>query len=215
MGNSGSYLKRLREIWGRFWHFFWEEDTLLSWIVNIIVAFVVIKWVVYPFLGLVLGTQYPVVAVVSQSMEHNGLDFEQWWNNNNEWYMENGISRDEFESFPFHNGFNKGDIMVVYGHNRIEVGDVVVFWGGRREPIIHRVVSRWGVDGEMRLKTKGDNNREPLRVYTGKSGSRIKVIDETNIMREDIVGEAMLKIPYLGYIKIWFVKLLQFFHIIN
>ena len=215
MGRQNHYLSRLRELWGRFWHFFWEEDTLLSWIVNVIVAFVVIKWVVYPFLGLLLGTQYPVVAVVSESMEHNSMDFDQWWDQNNEWYMEHSISKQEFESFPFEDGFNKGDIMVVYGYNRIDIGDVVVFWGGKKEPIIHRVVRKWNVDEQLHLQTKGDNNREPLKVYRSRSGSQVRVIDETDISEKDVVGEAVLRIPWLGYIKIWFVRLLELMHIIN
>ena len=52
------------------WDFFWKDDSVWSWVVNIVVAFLVIRFLLYPVLGLVLGTSYPIVAVVSESMEH-------------------------------------------------------------------------------------------------------------------------------------------------
>jgi signal peptidase I len=217
------HVKRLKELWKRFWHFFWEEDTLLSWGINIVVAFILIKWVIYPGLGLILATDYPIVAVVSPSMEHQGMDFDSWWDSNHAWYENYNISKEDFRDFSFHNGFNKGDIMVLYGIDGVEVGEVIVFWGGKKEPIIHRAVKEWDIYGEAHFQTKGDNNKESLQLYQSASGARvakgtegaIKVIDETDIVKEDLVGRAILRIPYLGYIKIWFVDLLSFLHIIN
>jgi signal peptidase I len=225
-GKKGNiyYLKKLKEAWSKLWYFFWEEDNLLSWALNIIVAFILIKWVIYPGLGLMLNTNFPVVAVVSESMEHNGMGFNQWWAENHEFYESNNIAMKDFESFPIKNGFNKGDIMILYGVDEVNIGDVVVFWGGKKEPIIHRVVKRWtAADGNWYFQTKGDNNKISLQVYTNILGMQvpkgtegaIKVIDETEIAKEDIVGKAILRVPYLGYIKIWFISLLQFLHIVN
>ena len=73
-GVMSSWKKNLK----KFWHFIWEEDSLLSWIVNIIIAFILIKFIVYPGLGYLLATTHPVVAVVSESMEHNS-NFNAWW----------------------------------------------------------------------------------------------------------------------------------------
>jgi len=53
-----------------FWNFLWNEDSILSWIVNIIIAFLLIKFVIYPGIGFALGTNLPVVAVISESMSH-------------------------------------------------------------------------------------------------------------------------------------------------
>jgi signal peptidase I len=63
--------KELKKLWKKVWYFVWEDNSVWSWIVNIILAFVLIKFVVYPGLGFVLTTSHPVVAVVSGSMEHN------------------------------------------------------------------------------------------------------------------------------------------------
>ena len=54
----------------KVWKFIWEDDSALSWIVNVILAFVIVKFLIYPGLGLVLHTTHPVVAVVSGSMDH-------------------------------------------------------------------------------------------------------------------------------------------------
>ena len=39
---------------------------------NVVLAFVLIKFIIYPGAGLIMGTRLPVVAVVSESMEHQG-----------------------------------------------------------------------------------------------------------------------------------------------
>ena len=52
------------------WHFIWDDDSIWSWIINVILAFVIIKFLVYPGLGFIMQTSYPIVAVVSGSMEH-------------------------------------------------------------------------------------------------------------------------------------------------
>ena len=77
------------------WYFIWEDDSIWSWIVNIILAFVLIKFIVYPGLGFILSTSHPVVAVVSESMEHN-MEFDEWWEKNKDWYIENGINKEYF-----------------------------------------------------------------------------------------------------------------------
>ena len=106
--------KEFKKLLKKTWHFIWEDNSIWSWIVNIILAFILIKFAVYHGLGLILSTSHPVVAVVSSSMDHD-MDFEAWWEENKEWYMENGINKEDFETSSFRNGFNKGDIMVLVG----------------------------------------------------------------------------------------------------
>ena len=186
----------------KVWHFIWEDNSIWSWIVNIILAFVLIKFIVYPVLGLVLSTSHPVVAVVSGSMEHNGMDFEQWWEKNNDWYLENGIDKAAFGQFSLKNGFNKGDIMILVGKDagNIKMGDVLVFINGGKDPIIHRVVKKADKDGMIHFQTKGDNNGDSIKTQQ---------LDETNIAENEIIGKAVLRVPLLGYIKIGFVEMLR------
>ena len=130
--------------WKKIWHFIWYEDSLASWLVNLVLAFVIVKWVIYPLIGLVFSTQFPIVAVVSGSMDHQGLDFDAWWEQNKDWYEEQDITQEEFVDFPFKNGFVKGDIMFLRGvkPQTIKVGTVLVYESSLHgNPIIHRVVA--------------------------------------------------------------------------
>ena len=81
----------------KIWHFIWHEDSWASWLVNIILAFILVKFVIYPLIGLMLSTSFPVVAVVSSSMEHSSSNFETWWDTNKEYYIKKGIEKNEFE----------------------------------------------------------------------------------------------------------------------
>ena len=194
--------KKFKKLLKKTWHFIWEDNSIWSWIVNIILAFVLIKFIVYPGLGLILSTSHPVVAVVSSSMEHN-MNFEEWWEENKDWYMENGINEEDFETSSFRNGFNKGDIMVLVGKDaeNIEVGNVIVFRSSKKDPIIHRVVKKFEDDNDIYFQTKGDNNEDSIKN---------DALDETNIREDVIIGKAVLRVPFLGYIKIWFVDALKF-----
>lgn len=172
----------------KIWKFIWYNDSILSWIVNIILAFLIVKFLIYPGLGLVLGTTYPVVAVVSSSMHHNG-DFEQWYDERGEWYDKFNYSKEQMEKWPFHSGFNKGDIMILKKAKDIKIGEIIVFKGNSNNPIIHRVV----FIGDNYYQTKGDNNLDSF-----------SQLGETNIKDEQIVGRAIGKVPLLGYVKILF-----------
>ncbi|MBR9690125.1 signal peptidase I [Candidatus Woesearchaeota archaeon] len=202
------------------WWFIWEDDSIGSWIVNILLAFLLIKFIVYPGLGLVFGTDFPVVAVVSGSMEHKIVDagpekyylcgelFEQnqrvsfdfYWDTCGDFYSKLNISKDEFSDFSFKNGFNTGDIMILFGTNpeKIEVGDVIVFTtSSRPDPIIHRVVKISGENNKV-FQTKGDHN----------AGINMEV-GEANITGDRIIGRASMRVPYLGWIKILAVNFIK------
>lgn len=182
------------------WCFIWESNSIWSWIVNIILAFVIIKFILYPGLGAFLATSHPIVAVVSGSMEHDG-DFEEWWEGSckdnqksqSEIYGSYGITKEQFKQFHFAKGFKAGDLMIIRNSQAPELGEVIVFQTDNLvEPIIHRVVK---VD-EGLIKTKGDHN-------CGSSSF------EENVPQEKIIGKATIKIPYLGWIKILFVKIIK------
>ncbi|MGV8086892.1 MAG: signal peptidase I [Candidatus Woesearchaeota archaeon] len=193
-----------------FWNFLWNEDSIWSWIVNILIAFILIKFILYPGIGLALGTNLPVVAVISESMEHDGK-FDTWWNSaalcsyeNNttkctqsEWYNYYGISKEEFLEYRMHNGFNKGDIIVLKGvtFEELQVGDILVFQSKLAYPVIHRVIAKNDL-----IETKGDHNYNQIRDIA---------LNEKYITKDQIIGKAWIKIPYLGYVKILFTQLIQ------
>jgi len=172
----------------KIWNFIWHDDSILSWIVNIILALVIVKFLIYPGLGLIFSTNYPLVAVVSGSMEHEGKSFDDWWLSSGVWYEKNNITKDQFEKFRFKNGFNRGDIMILFGYKKINLGDVIVYNGGSSYPIIHRVIK---VNEPSAYLVKGDNNS-----------------DKDPVVVKESVGKAVIRIPFLGFIKIWFIDYL-------
>lgn len=189
--------KGVQPVLKKIWNFIWYEESLLSWIVNIILAFILVKFIIYPSLGLILGTQFPVVAVVSTSMEH-GMNFEEWWRIHQGRYRDWEMQESDFESFK--NGFNKGDIMVLVGKRpkKLKMGDVIVYSTQEREknPIIHRIVETKQENESYFFQTKGDNNNGQLSF-------------EKRIGEEQIIGKAVVRIPYLGWVKIIFTEMVK------
>lgn len=214
------------------WNFIWNDDSLLSWLVNIVLAFVLIKFIIYPGIGFLLGTNFPIVAVVSGSMEHKtvhpcaeydhirdrcldrdeskywicdkeyeenkNVDFDFYWKACGDWYENQDISKEEFADYRFSNGFNTGDIIILKGTppEKIERGDVVVFYASKSYPIIHRVVEKRYEDNSLYFTTKGDHNEKP--------GS-----DDKDIKEDKIIGEAVFRVPFVGWIKIIAHRALQ------
>ena len=195
----------------KIWNFIWHDNSIWSWLVNFVLAFLIIKFIVYPGLGFLLGTQAPIVAVVSGSMEHQN-SFNDWWFKESccdescslsaiqsVFYQKLNISFDQFKEFSFKNGFNKGDIMFLVGPKKVKIGDVIVYSAGiKHDPIIHRVVDIKIKDNKRFFTTKGDRN--------------CGIADfETDINEDKVIGKAVFRVPWLGWVKIIFVEVVNFF----
>ena len=98
--------EKLKHYSRKTWKFFWDDDSIWSWLTNIVVAFLVIRFLVYPLLGVLLGTSFPIVAVVSESMEHSlgpkgdlcgklyedfPESFDNYWQSCGQWYEQHNI----------------------------------------------------------------------------------------------------------------------------
>lgn len=202
------------------WNYFWNNDSLGSWILNIIVAFLLIRYVIYPVLGIMLGTSFPIVAVVSESMEHGTFNnvlcgktvtnfkesFDNYWKACGSWYEQQGITEEQFKTFAFTDGFNKGDVIILWRANEdnLRIGDVLVFQASRPQPIIHRIVAIKKENGKTYYQTKGDHN----------AGSIEAALGEMKIGENRIEGKGVLRVPYFGWLKILFVEALRPFGII-
>ena len=90
---------------------------------------------------------------------------------------------------------NKGDIILYerYDENEeIKTGDIIVFWDDDIK-IVHRVESQRLMGEETRYYTKGDANAQK---------------DDGYRKREDIIGNVKIRIPYIGYLTLWFNNLI-------
>lgn len=183
-------MQKFKEYVKKTYHFLFKDDSILSWVVNIVLAFILVKFVIYPLLALILGSSLPLVAVISGSMEHNGMDFDTWWDANGAWYEEHNISKDMFSAYSFTNGFDKGDVMILGRPGNVSIGDVLVYQSPTHPyPIIHRVTY---INGDGSYIIKGDNNDGP---------------DPAPVQKDQVLGKALYRIPKIGWVKIWFSEL--------
>ncbi|MFA5993171.1 MAG: hypothetical protein WC796_05685 [Candidatus Pacearchaeota archaeon] len=186
----------------RFWNFMWNGESIWSWVTFMIVAFIVIRFIFFPTLSFVTGTNLPIVIVESCSMYH-GENFDNWWATKGNWYTNRNITKEQFQTFKFTNGFTKGDIFFVVGAKKsdIKVGDIIIFNSGSQgRPIIHRVIS---LDP---IQTKGDHNDGQFAPQMSQL-SNPEGIDETNIKESQIIGKVVgFKLPFLGWIKLIFYE---------
>lgn len=131
---------------------------------------------------------------------YHAENFDDWWFKNANFYVENGITKEAFREFTMKNGFNKGDIIVVWGYSDYSLGDIIIFQPNIESvapnPIIHRIVST------SPIGTKGDNNARQLTIM-----NNAQKIDETSIEQENIIGKSVFKIPALGWIKLIFFEI--------
>ncbi|MCX8194168.1 MAG: signal peptidase I [Candidatus Pacearchaeota archaeon] len=185
------------------WNFLWKSNSVLSWIVDIVLIFLIVKFVIFPLAGLVLGTSLPFVIIESRSMEHEG-PFDYWFSLHGRWYIENNITAQEIKDYwPWQSGLNKGDIVVVKGSRNKDYkkGDVIIFKiKEQKTPIIHRIIKieEKNTNGtiERIFSTKGDHNDGQLPY-------------ELEIKSEQIIGKAWFRVPWLGWMKLFFVELLK------
>lgn len=216
------------------WNWIWNSDSIWSWLVALVLIFIFIKFIFFPGLSLIFGTQLPLAGVESSSMDHSSLKYclsynskaectmysndyeicgknfntrinfnsDKYWETCGSWYENKGITKQEFSDFPLKNGFSKGDIIIVWGRFTPKVGDIIIFIPNKDSlaprPIIHRIVK---IENGI-IQTKGDHNSEQLT-----AGNNIYKTDETTIKYDQIIGKAVFKIPYLGYVKIWATEL--------
>jgi hypothetical protein len=201
------------------WHWIWNSDSIFSWIIALCLIFVFIKLIFFPVLSLIMGSPLPLAGVESSSMDHQivkddlqrynlcgnffeknqvqHINFDKYWETCGSWYTDLGITKQEFSGFSLKNGFRKGDIIIVWGRFTPKVGDVIIFTpnieSNSPHPIIHRIVK---IEDGL-IQTKGDHNEKQLTV-----SNNLYRTDETKIKQSQIIGKAVIKIPYLGWPKV-------------
>jgi len=223
--------KEFKKLLKKTWHFIWEDDSIWSWVVNVIIAFVLIKFIVYPGLGFFLSTTHPVVAVVSSSMEHktvlscagngnmlnnkkceepkysmcgNAYDGKKYFNADEYWQ--------ECGSWYEKNGIDKDEFSGFSFKNGFNKGDIMILIGkdiGEIE-VGEVIVFRSGRKDPIihRVVKKNDDGKITLQTKGDNNADSIKnnALDETNIGKDVLIGKAVFRIPLLGYIKILFVE---------
>lgn len=172
----------------KFWNYL-QKDSWDSLIVFLILAVVLIRFIIFPGLSLVTGTELPLVIVESCSMYHHEKGFEKILDNNI--YRQYNILLEDTKDWDFQNGVNKGDVIFVIAPKNLEVGDLIIFEGGENHPIIHRLIKE-----DEPYSTKGDNHIT----------NHNQLESEKAISEEQLIGKAVFRVPYLGWIKLIFFE---------
>lgn len=219
-------IKEIFRLIKKFWNWIWNSDSIWSWMIALIIMFLFVKFIFFPVLSLITGSSLPLAGVESSSMDHQivlddygilglcgnvfsknekvSINFEEYWNKCGKWYEDKDITKEVFSNFPLKNGFRKGDIIFVWGRFTPKVGDIIIFKPNKESqaprPIIHRIVK---IENGI-IETKGDHNSEQLT-----KDNNVYHTDETTITEEQIIGKAILKVPYLGWLKIWIVDIIN------
>ncbi|MEM5815108.1 MAG: signal peptidase I [Candidatus Aenigmatarchaeota archaeon] len=177
---------------------YWEKITE-GWFGYIVYALlgVILAYSINFIFGLILNTKLPLVVIVSSSMSHSPgyyicgsyvksykNSFENYWMVCNESYKAFNITKEIFLKFPFKNGMEVGDVIVVKKEKNYKLGDVIVYQPtGGKYPIIHRIVK---INEDGSFQTKGDRNNGQFNY-------------EKRINYSQIYGKAILRIPLIGW----------------
>lgn len=171
----------------KIWHFLWHEESIASYVVFFIVAYLVLKFVAFPVFLVATGLS-DVTAVMSTSMVHWQHNFDETYR---EWFNDRNITVSA--NWIFQDGLEVGDVVFVkkFDPTDIGVGDVIVFKVPSGESIIHRVIEV----SNTTYTTKGDAN------------SNSKAF-EMGIAHDRVVGKAVSRVPILGYPRVFIARII-------
>ncbi len=158
---------------------------LREWIFPLVIA-IVLVYGTYFSLSKILNNNYPIVTVVSSSMEHKNDVYQKFY----KYFFDLGYSNEQINKFPVKLGISIGDVLIVKKEEKYNVGDVIVFKPVcEQAPIVHRIVK---INEDGTYQTKGDNNdRQLVKIcYT-----------EEKINKEIIEGKVVFIIPKIGILR--------------
>jgi signal peptidase I len=222
---------KLKKTLKQVWYFIWESDSIWSWLVNIVLAFVIIKFLVYPGLGFLLQTDYPVVAVVSGSMEHktphpcndydrktnicNSYDKQRYYLCDKTFSDKQKVDSDFFWKTCGHwyennTQITKEDFKDFEFSNGFNTGDIMVLKGISPEKIEEgNVIVYMSHSASYPIIHRVVDIKKMGEIYTFVTKGDHNSAADPLVDQKYVIGKAVLRIPLLGWIKIGFVRLIQ------
>jgi signal peptidase I len=214
----------------KIWHFLWHEDSVMSWIVSIILAFLIVKFVIYPLIGIFLGTGFPIVAVVSESMEHRAtplcVDYKDGAciNESETAFKICGQTVDNGGFFTHNmywetcgewyedNNISKKNFTEFSFKNGFNKGDIMVLVGSESKDINMGDVVVF--DGDLnypiihRVVNKWVKS-DSYYLMTKGDNNEGSSSNELEISEDELIGKAVFRLPLLGWVKIMFNSLIE------
>jgi signal peptidase I len=111
---------------------------------------------------------------------------------------------------------DRGDIIIIRGPEYFyKSGFDPSFWNNldNKTPIIHRAIDKKKINATWYFLSKGDNNIAPDGSYTYLNKSSNYYLIEVNfsdgifIPENEIVGVVLFKIPFIGFLNIYFIPI--------
>lgn len=233
-----SAIVKIKQYAQRFWKFVWYDDSWLSWVVNLVLAFIIIKFLFYPALGFALATDHPVVAVMSESMQHTShplclAQTSAGWGQRcvgdmattyeicgHQVDAARRFRLDEFWKIcgPWYEQRNITlDQWRGFGFSSgFNKGDVMVLYGTPVEKLeVGHVIVFTSRSGRPIIhRIVGIDIVDGQRVFMTKGDRnsdmiRSQELDEMNISQDAYIGRAVIRLPLIGWVKILFTDLLM------
>lgn len=214
----------LLSIWrGESWWFF----------IHIGVALALIRFIIYPLLGLFLATGFPIVAVVSGSMEHayvpqpqlpvgQGLLAYQYCDRA-EVREKPSFAQKEFTRFSVfwkncgawyeERNISASRFRTFPFRHGFNTGDIMILYGTKPERVRigDIIVFRSKIRTDPIIHRVVNVTQDETGFYFTTKGDHnadtFLAIGEDRIHESQYLGRAVLSVPYLGWVKIIFTKL--------
>lgn len=225
----------------KFLKWSWEDNSFLSYISFLFLVFIFLKLIFFPIIGFALNTNYPIVAIVSGSMEHKAVNpcyqmdfFGNCIVENQNVYQicsmvfeeEKEVNSENFWNFCgnyYEKEYNltKEEFNEFPYESGLNIGDVMILYGQKPKKIEVGDVIVFKPEDDNFYKKRGPvihrvvkKTQEGEKLYfttKGDHNSKSQENFETKIPEENIIGKAVFRIPYLGLAKIYLTRLIGFF----
>jgi len=211
----------------KFWNWLWESDSWWSYLVFLILVFIVIKLIFLPGLGLIFGTSLPLAIVESSSMDHNSLEYclqaEQIiingkvtvvcteWSSNEYEICGQKILEKKFLSVDNYwstcgawyedKNITQEQFESFKFKNGFRKGDIMIIFGKKDINLGDVIIFNAGRSNPLIHRVI---SLSPLQTKGDHNSAQLS--EEKSINENQIVGVAWGRIPYLGWIKLFVVE---------
>jgi hypothetical protein len=226
-------MAEIKENLKKFWNWLWNSESIWSYIVFLVLLFIVVKFIFLPGLGLVFGTSLPLAIVESSSMDHHSLKYCLNYDSRGNCVRESSdyilcdktFSSNEFKNFNEYWGacgqwyekntnITQEQFSSFKFKNGFSKGDIIIIFGKKTSDIkigdiiIFQSAQPTPIIHRVislnPLQTKGDHNPKQLI-----ANNNLYNVDETNIKDSHAIGVAVARIPYMGWVKLGLVELIK------
>jgi signal peptidase I len=222
--------ERLKE----FWHWVWNSESIWSYLVFLILVFIIVKFMFFPLLGIAFSSELPMAIVESSSMDHNFIKYcvstDVSRNKCNAFSGDYELCGEKIsESIPVkfddywltcggwysrNTDINKEQFQDFSFKNGFRKGDILIIMGWKKPEVGDVVLFKPNPESlAPRPIIHRAISTEPLQTKGDHNEKQLSTsnnaykTDETDISGDQVIGIAVARIPWLGWGKLIFVEI--------